>query len=156
MSTILLTDYPWPNLEIEREIVEAAGYNLVAGPSVASDAAAIESLVTQHDPAAIMTCWSMVSAAAIGKPTALKIVARMGVGLDNIAIEAATRRGAWVTNVPDYCVEEVSDHAIAMVLNHFRGIMAFDREVKRGRWDPASARLRRIATGAGCSGRSSA
>jgi len=146
MSCVLLTDYPWPNLDIEREIIEAAGYRLVAGPSTASGAAAIEALVAEHDPEAIMTCWSTVSAAAIAKPTALKIVARMGVGLDNIAMDAATRRGAWVTNVPDYCVEEVSDHAIAMVLNHFRGIMAFDREVKHGRWDPASARLRRIAT----------
>jgi hypothetical protein len=48
--------------------------------------------------------------------TDLKIVARLGVGLDNIAVDAATARGVWVTNVPDYCVEEVSDHAVAMAL----------------------------------------
>ena len=49
-----------------------------------------------------MTCWAQVNEAAIARPTQLKIVARLGVGLDNIAIPAVTARGAWVTNVPDY------------------------------------------------------
>jgi D-3-phosphoglycerate dehydrogenase len=48
-----------------------------------------------------------------------------------------------VTNVPDYCVEEVSDHAIAMLLSHWRGVTAFDRDAKRGVWHPASANLKR-------------
>lgn len=143
-SKVLITDYPWPDLDIERGIVEAAGYELVAGPSVASDAAAIESLVAEHNPIAIMTCWSQVSANAIAKPSDLKVVARLGVGLDNIAIAAATARGAWVTNVPDYCAEEVSDHAIAMLLNYTRGIGEFDRAVKRGEWNPSSAKLKRL------------
>jgi D-3-phosphoglycerate dehydrogenase len=68
------------------------------------------------------------------------------VGLDNIAVDAATERGVWVTNVPDYCVEEVSDHAVGMVLAWTRGLAVFDREVRAGRWDPASARLRRLST----------
>jgi D-3-phosphoglycerate dehydrogenase len=76
----------------------------------------------------------------------LRIVARLGVGLDNIAVDAATERGVWVTNVPDYCVEEVSDHAVGMVLAWTRGLAVFDREVRAGRWDPASARLRRLST----------
>jgi D-3-phosphoglycerate dehydrogenase len=76
----------------------------------------------------------------------LKLVARIGVGLDNIAVDEATHRGAWVTNVPDYCVEEVSDHAIGLLLAWARGVVAFDREVKAGRWDPASARLHRVST----------
>ena len=46
----------------------------------------------------------------------------MGVGLDNIDMPAATARGAWVTNVPDYCVEEVSDHAVALLLDLWRGV----------------------------------
>src|SRR5258705_9830178 len=91
-----------------------------------------------------MTCWAPVSTRAIEQLTNLRIVARMGVGLDNIAVAAATKRGAWVTNVPDYCVEEVSDHAIAAVMAHWRGIVHFDREAKAGNWNPASANLKRI------------
>src|SRR5262245_35331198 len=143
-QTILLTDYPWPTDDIERSMAEAAGFAFVSGPSVASQATAIEALVAQHNPVAIMCCWSPVSAKAIAGPTELKVVARLGVGLDNIDIAAATQRGAWVTNVPDYCVEEVSDHAIAMLLNYTRGVNDFDRKSKHGEWQPSSARLLRL------------
>jgi D-3-phosphoglycerate dehydrogenase len=69
----------------------------------------------------------------------------MGVGLDNIDVAAATEHGVLVTNVPDYCVAEVSDHAVAMVLAWTRGLLVADREVRAGNWDPAAARLRRLS-----------
>jgi D-3-phosphoglycerate dehydrogenase len=141
---VLITDHPWPDLEIEQSICSAAGLELVAGPIEASPAQAIDALVAKHDPNAIMCCWSTVSETAIKSPRDLRIVARLGVGLDNIAISAATARGAWVTNVPDYCVEEVSDHVIAMLLSKWRGIQQFDRESKHGLWNSASARLARV------------
>ena len=142
---ILLTDHPWPDVEIETAALTAAGFELIAGPIETPAAQYVESMVERHDPVAIMTCWAQVSASVIARPTALGIVARLGVGLDNIDVAAATRRGAWVTNVPDYCVEEVSDHAIAMMLSLWRGLNAMDRSVKAGRWDPASARLDRVS-----------
>lgn len=145
MPKILITDHPWPDVAIERAIVEAAGFELVAGPVEAQPAAAIEAMVAQHDPVAIMTCWAQVSQKAIDTPTALEVVGRLGVGLDNIVIPAATARGAWVTNVPDYCVEEVSDHVVGMALAFWRGIVSMDRDVKQGYWNPASARLQRVA-----------
>jgi len=145
MANVVLTDHPWPDVDIERGILAAAGYETIAGPIETSDAAYVESLVATHDPVAIMTCWARVSAAAIARPTALKIVTRMGVGLDNIDVAAATARGAWVTNVPDYCVEEVSDHAITLMLAFWRGVHALDRDVKAGSWNPASARLKRVS-----------
>ena len=127
MSVVLLTDRAWPDDRIEREVIEAAGARLVAGPATAGSAAEIEALAREHDPAAIMTCWAPVSAAAIAAPANLRIVARLGVGLDNIDVAAATARGAVVTNVPDYCVEEVSDHAVGLLLAWARGIVTFDR-----------------------------
>jgi len=143
--TVLLTDYAWPDDSIEREVVEAAGMRLVAGPAEPAPAADIAALVAKHRPAGIMTCWAEVSAEAIAASAPLEIVARLGVGLDNIAVPAATARGVWVTNVPDYCVEEVSDHAVGFALAWTRGLVHFDREVRAGRWDPASAKLRRLA-----------
>ena len=145
-ATVLLTDYAWPDDSIERAVVEAAGMRLVAGPAAPASAQDIEALVAAHQPAGIMTCWAEVSASAIAASKALKIVARLGVGLDNIAVPAATARGVWVTNVPDYCVEEVSDHAVGFALAWTRGLVHFDREVRAGRWVPASAKLRRLAT----------
>ncbi|MFF5515826.1 C-terminal binding protein [Streptomyces coeruleorubidus] len=146
LGTVLLTDYAWPDDSVERSVIEKAGHTLVTGPAEPASAEAIEELVAEHRPNGILTCWAPVSATAIGTAPDLRVVARLGVGLDNIAVEAATERGAWVTNVPDYCVEEVSDHAVGMVLAWTRGLAVFDREVRAGRWDPASARLRRLSS----------
>ncbi|MEW2398160.1 C-terminal binding protein [Streptomyces sp. NPDC046862] len=145
-GTVLLTDYAWPDDSVERSVIEAAGHTLVTGPAAPASAEEIEELVAEHRPAGILTCWAPVSATAIGTSPDLRIVARLGVGLDNIAVDAATDRGVWVTNVPDYCVEEVSDHAVGMVLAWTRGLTLFDREVRAGRWNPAGARLRRLST----------
>ena len=144
-QTVLLTDHAWPDDSVERAVVEAAGMQLVSGPAAPSPAKGIEALVDAHQPAGIMTCWAEVSADAIARSSPLQIVARLGVGLDNIAVQAATARGIWVTNVPDYCLEEVSDHAVGFALAWTRGLIHFDREVHAGRWEPASARLRRLA-----------
>ncbi|WP_100244091.1 C-terminal binding protein [Streptomyces ipomoeae] len=145
-ATVLLTDHAWPDDSVERTVIEAAGLTLVTGPADPAPAATIEALVREHRPAAMLTCWAPVTAAAIAGSPDLRIVARLGVGLDNIAVEAAGERGVWVTNVPDYCVEEVSDHAVGMVLAWARGLVAFDRAVRNGEWQPSAARLRRVST----------
>ena len=144
MTTVLVTDFAWTNLEIERGIIEAAGFKLVSGPAEALPADEIAALAAEHGPDAIMTCWAEVNAAAIDACPNLSIVARIGVGLDNIDRVAAARRGAVVTNVPDYCVEEVSDHAVGFLLAIARGIVTFDRDVKQGLWEPGSAQLMRV------------
>lgn len=145
-ATVLITDYAWPDTSIEREIIEGAGLRLVTGPAAPAPASEIESLVERHQPVGILTNWATVSARAIASSPALRIVGRLGVGLDNIAVEEATRRGIWVTNVPDYCFEEVSDHSVGMLLAFTRGLLHFDREVRAGRWEPATAQLRRMRT----------
>jgi D-3-phosphoglycerate dehydrogenase len=133
-------------VEIETSVIEGAGFRLVAGPAAPAPAAEIEALVEKCRPVGILTNWAQVSAKAIASSPALRIVARLGVGLDNIAVDECTRRGIWVTNVPDYCFEEVADHSVGMLLGFTRGIVHFDREVHAGRWEPALARLRRLST----------
>lgn len=142
---VVLTDYAWADLEVEQQIFAQAGIKLVAGPAIASTAEDVEQLIADANPDAIITCFAMVSAAAIQTPDQLAIVARLGIGLDNIDVEAATDRGAWVTNVPDYCIGEVSDHAVTFLLGHMRGILPFDRAAKRGEWAPEQAKMRRIS-----------
>ncbi|MNQ36881.1 D-3-phosphoglycerate dehydrogenase [compost metagenome] len=128
---VVLTDHPWPDLDVEQAIFNKAGIELITGPATATSAEEVQALIARTDPAAIITCWAPVSTAAIESPRNLRIVARLGVGLDNIAVDSATQRGAWVTNVPDYCVQEVSDHAVALLLAHFRRIVQYDRQVKK-------------------------
>ena len=87
-----------------------------------------------------MCCWATLSAQAIAHAPSLRHIARLGVGLDNIDVAAATARGVLVTNLPDYCVEEVSDHAVALLMAWARGLIPLDQEVKQGRWEPATVR----------------
>ena len=144
MAVVVQTDFAWPDVSIERDVIEGAGHTLIVGPSTPLPEQEIDALVAAHNPQAIMTCWAQVSANAISTPADLKIVQRIGVGLDNIAVSSATARGTWVANVPDYCVGEVADHAVALLLDWARGTVGFDRSVKAGAWDPAAARLRRV------------
>ncbi len=143
MATVFQTDYAWPDVQVEKLIIEGAGHEFIAGPSEALPSEKIESLVGEYNPSAIMTCWAEISDTSINLPSDLSIVQRIGVGLDNIDVAAATARGARVCNVPDYCVEEVSDHAIALIMSWVRGVVLFDREIKNAKWDPTIAKLRR-------------
>jgi D-3-phosphoglycerate dehydrogenase / 2-oxoglutarate reductase len=86
-----------------------------------------------------------VTAEDLARLPALKIVASCSVGYDHVAYEEAERRGVWVCNVPDYCVEEVADHSLALLLGLLRGIVELDRSVRAGAWDwTAAGDLRRI------------
>jgi D-3-phosphoglycerate dehydrogenase len=86
-----------------------------------------------------------VRAADLDRLPALRVVATCSVGFDHVDVEEAERRGVWVCSVPDYCVEEVADHALALVLTLLRGVVVLDREVRTGGWDwQAAGELRRI------------
>lgn len=77
----------------------------------------------------------------------LRVVASCGVGYDHVDLEAAARRGVWVCNVPDYCVEEMADSTLALLLALLRGVVPLDRSVRAGAWnDHAAGPLRRIAS----------
>lgn len=75
----------------------------------------------------------------------LQVVATCSVGFDHVDVVEAERRGVWVCNVPDYCVDEVADHSLALVLALLRGIVVLDRDVRAGRWNwKAAGVLRRV------------
>src|SRR3712207_8361064 len=81
----------------------------------------------------------------------LRMVGRYGVGYDIVDVEAARERGVWVANVPDYGTEEVAVHALSMALALLRHLPLYDRDVKGGRWHPASTgplfRLKNLTLG---------
>ena len=70
---------------------------------------------------------------------ALAVVSTPSVGFDHIDLEAAAARGIWVTNVPDYCVDEMADSTLTLLLALRRGVVALDRSVREGRWDYTAA-----------------
>jgi len=76
-----------------------------------------------------------VGAEELDRLPALKIVATCSVGYDHLDTDAAASSGVWVCNVPDYCVEEMADSSIALLLALVRGVVALDRSVRAGGWD---------------------
>lgn len=135
-NTVLITDYAWPTLAIEERILGAAGARLLVAET--GDEAELIRLAPQAD--AILTCWQRVTPAVIDAATRCRAIGRYGVGLDNIAVDHATERGILVTNVPDFCQEEVADHALALILACARKIVPFARATGAGVWDLAAAR----------------
>ncbi len=141
MHRVLLTDYAWPDLEIERSILQKAGAELVVAEK--TDASSLAQLAADCD--AIMTNWVDVPESVIAAAPKCKIIARLGIGLDNIDVAAATRRGIMVTNVPDYCVQEVADHALALLFALARKIAFYHHETKSGSYNlQAGLPIRRI------------
>ncbi len=128
---VLVTDYNWPSLAIETEVFRAAGAELIVSETGAE--ADLVRLAPQAD--AILTCWKLVTPAVLDAAPRCRIVSRYGVGLDNIAVQHATDLGMWVTNVPDYCMEEVSDHAMALLLACARRVPLFSAATQAGVWN---------------------
>lgn len=138
---VLLTDRPWPDSDTEREILAGVGAELVEAP--ASDESTLCELA--GDCQAIATCWAPVTEAVIRACDDCRIVARLGIGLDNIDVETASSLGIPVTNVPDYCVSEVVHHALALILACARKVAFYNQQAKAGKYElQAGSPLRRI------------
>jgi D-3-phosphoglycerate dehydrogenase len=71
----------------------------------------------------------------IARLPGLKVVATCSVGYDHVDLGAAAARDVWVCNVPDYCVEEMADSSLALLLALLRGVVVLDRSVRKGGWD---------------------
>jgi D-3-phosphoglycerate dehydrogenase len=137
----LITDYAWPNLEIERAILAANDIELVVAEK--KDIASLAKLAVGCD--AIMTNWAKTPAEVIGAAKNCKIVSRLGIGLDNIDVAYCTEHGIPVTNCPDYCLIEVAEHALALILAFGRKVAFYHHETKQGRYElQAGTQLRRL------------
>jgi D-3-phosphoglycerate dehydrogenase len=143
MTRVLITDHVFPGLEIEHDVLAPLGAEIVLAPSTDEDT--LVGLADEVD--GMLVCFAplterVVDAAADG---GCRVIARYGIGYDNVPVAAATRRGIVVTNVPDYCLDEVADHAMAMLLAAARGVVPATREVAAGGWAIDHAHVHRIA-----------
>ncbi len=95
-----------------------------------------DALATVQQADALMVTLERVTAPIINRMERCRIISRAGTGLDTIDIPVATARGIWVTYVPDYSIDEVSTHAIALLLAQARGIVPLVQSTRSGQWDP--------------------
>ena len=138
---VAITDYVFSSLEPEQRVLAPLGAEL--HPAQCKSEEEIIELTRGAD--AVLNCYAKMTARVIEKLGRCKIIARYGIGVDNVDLAAATTARILVTNVPDYCVDEVSDHALALILSLSRRIIAADAGVKSGNWSvTAHAEIRRL------------
>ena len=135
---VLVTDYVWPSTDPERAVIEAGGAELVIAPD--SDEDTLIELARDSD--AIMTCFAKVTENVVRAAENCLVVSRYGVGTDNISVDVATELGIIVTYVPDYCVDEVSDHVLGMLLAWNRRIVIHNTDTKVNGWGNAGLGFR--------------
>jgi len=141
-TKVVLTDYVWESLDVENEILGALA-NIV--PLQVTDPDAFFPDAEDCD-ALLNTYGGPITADVMAKMKNCKIIARYGIGVDTIDLDAATEAGIIVTNNPTYCIEEVAEHTLAMLLTCARKISFYDRLVRSGRWEvPPGKPLFRMA-----------
>lgn len=128
---VVVTDYVFPNLEIEKRELGGIGAGLVE--CTASDEDSI--IKEARDADAVLTCYAEITPRVIEALEKCRVISRYGIGVNNIHVPSATSKGIAVTYVPDYCVEEVSDHALGLILACARKICQLNQTVKNGTWD---------------------
>jgi D-3-phosphoglycerate dehydrogenase len=127
---ILVTDVDWDGLDIELEHLADLGYEIVLAPDASE-----ETLVALAPRArVILVCFATLTESAVRAATNAGAIFRYGVGVDNIATGVARERGIPVYNVPDYCIDEVADHALLMMVAMFRQLPAQLETVRAGGW----------------------
>ncbi|MCA9016206.1 MAG: C-terminal binding protein [Planctomycetaceae bacterium] len=137
---VLITDRAWPDCEVERKELALVDAEVVEAPPGADEQTLVK-YATGVD--AIATCWAPVTEAVIAAAPDCKTIARLGIGLDNIDVKYATSRKIPVTNVPDYCIPEVADHALALMLASLRNVAFFHHQTKQGIYNLSAAPLPR-------------
>lgn len=125
---VLITDYGFKNIDNELKVLNSAGYEVVTAQckteqEVMEKAAGVDALLVQ---------WAPVSPQVISSLDRCKIIVRYGIGVDNVSLKAAAERNIPVCNVPQYCIDEVADHAMALALSLCRQLTATRLQMKGG------------------------
>src|SRR5215831_1591709 len=130
-QTVLIADYDFGDVDVERAIIEKAGFTLQAEQCKSED----EVIEAGRDVNGVITQYARVGKKAIDAFTRCRVIARYGTGVDIVDVNAATQRGIQVTNAPnEWCADEVSDHAVTLWLAAARKICHYDRETRNGIW----------------------
>jgi len=153
-GTVLITDCDHPAVTVERGILEGAG--LIVELARCRTPEDVIAAATESAAIGLIVQYAPITGDVLRALPTCRVVGRYGVGLDTIDLASAAALGIRVVNVPDYCTDEVADHALGLILALSRGIVPLDRGVQHGTWDfrlagrvrrPSSQRLGVIGLG---------
>lgn len=128
---VYVTDQRQPSFEIERSILSQCDAELILCNCVTTEDISRKCA----DADAVLLDMAPMTAEAIHSMRKCQVISRYGVGVDNVDLKVAAECGIQVTNVPDYCMEDVSDHALALLFACLRNVVLRDREIRKGKWN---------------------
>lgn len=127
---VAVTDYTFDSLEVEKRILEPLGCQVAAVQCKTPD----ELIGLTADADAVISQFAPLTPAVIEEMQKVRVIVRYGIGVDNVDLAAARAKGIPVCNVPDYCINEVADHTLALLLTATRQTATHDAIVKSGQW----------------------
>jgi len=134
--TVAITDSDLAS-HADEDVLREAGITVVRLQATTEDD--VIAGLSQIPADALIVQWAPVTAAVLDAAPRCRFISRLGIGCDMIDVAAATRRGIAVANTPDYCVDEVAAHTLAMAMWLVRGLGRFDAAVRDGQWSAAAA-----------------
>ncbi|MBN2308719.1 MAG: C-terminal binding protein [Candidatus Hydrogenedentes bacterium] len=132
MKKAIITDHGFPHIDLEREIIESAGFELDFIQPICKSEDDIISTCGQAD--ALLVQWAPVTRRVLEALPNVRCIVRYGVGVNNFDLDAARDLGVVAANVPDFCVDEVANHALAMILSLCRRIPQDHQQILQGGW----------------------
>lgn len=135
MKKVVITDFSGGDVDVEKPILEKAGCQVVFPQTKEQD----KLIDAVRDADYVITQFAPVNAAVIEAMTKCKIIVRYGIGVDNVDLNAAAAKNIPVCNIPDYCIDEVADHTLALALDAVRQISSNAAVVRAGDWKLAAS-----------------
>jgi D-3-phosphoglycerate dehydrogenase len=132
---VVLTDGPFSDISIEREILGKIGATLWRAPG--SSVGEIAALAADAD--ALLVCWANIPAELISQLKRCRYISLYTAGFNNVDLGAATKAGIAVSNNPGYCTDEVATHALSLLLACHRKLFLLEARVKAGVWEPVAS-----------------
>lgn len=128
---VVVTDHLFSSMDEEKEMFAKLDAELVVGQC--RDEA--ETMALTRDADAILNTYALITEKVIRNLEKCRVIVRFGIGVDNVAVDAATARGIMVANTSDYCIEEVADQAMALLLACARGLFPSAEIARATNWD---------------------
>lgn len=132
-ASVLITDIDLPSGGSEQRVLADAGLRVHVARSRQAD----DVVAAGADAEALLVQWAPITAELLDRLPNLRVISRLGIGYDMVDVDAATHHGVAVCNTPDYCIEEVALHTLALLLASVRGVVALDAAVRAGSFTAA-------------------
>lgn len=133
MSKAIITDHNFPSIDLQKQVLEPAGIELAEIQPICKTEDDI--IRTCGDADALLVQWAPVTRRVLEALPRVKCIVRYGVGVNNFDLDAAKDLGVTAANVPDFCVEEVSDHATTMIMSLVRRMPQDHKQIVNGIWN---------------------